>query len=130
MTDRPWRAWEVNARRRGRDQTVALVRVRRQSNPTLAPDQHPADLPVEETPTTQRLIGFAGRPTNKHRAAIEQEMMRRAACGQLCETMKGEALYLVEWCRATHGDSTAPTSKTLQNTLRKLYRELKSRNSS
>jgi hypothetical protein len=66
--------------------------------------------------------GLPGRPP-KIKHLIEQEFRRRAEAGQVISPLAAEARVLREWARHKHPSAPPPTEKTIQNSLRDLYRE-------
>ena len=67
--------------------------------------------------------GCAGRPTSK--PLLETEMRRRAASGELLPTLSAECEYLERWLSEAHSEASPTTAKTIKNSLRHVYRELK-----
>jgi hypothetical protein len=67
--------------------------------------------------------GLPGRPTSKK--LIMSEMERRATAGEMIrDTVKGEAMALIEWLRKNHPRAPVPQPKTLQNSLAEQWRAL------
>ncbi len=67
--------------------------------------------------------GFAGRPTPRH--LIEGELARRAAAGQLKETIKADAAALCEWFSKAYPQMALPKPGTVANSIRKVWRQAK-----
>ena len=66
-----------------------------------------------------------GRPTLM--PEIEEEMRRRFQTGEIQSSMYKEARHLDHWGKETfpHKDGLIPKAKSIENTLGKLYKELK-----
>jgi hypothetical protein len=56
---------------------------------------------------------------------IEAEMRRRAAAGQLRDTLSAESKVLASWAQTTNPDEGPPRAKSIQRRLGRLYQELK-----
>ena len=56
---------------------------------------------------------------------IEAEMRRRAAAGQLRDTLSAESKVLASWAQTTHPDERPPRAESIQRRLGRLYQELK-----
>lgn len=67
--------------------------------------------------------GGAGRPSSMY--LIEGEMVRRAAAGALMSSITEESAYLASWIKTAHPLSPPTTAKTVANSLRDKYRELR-----
>jgi len=67
--------------------------------------------------------GAAGRPTSRDLAL--QEMNRRASEGKLCETLAAEVEELRYYLHTFHPSAPQPKQKSLENSLRDKFRELK-----
>ena len=70
--------------------------------------------------------GTAGRPTSKHLALTE--MTARHSRGELATTLTAEACALVEWLKKESEKLKGlpvPTARSLENSIRNEYRELK-----
>jgi hypothetical protein len=88
--------------------------------PVLAAlDCEPSSAPAE----TDYRTGVAGRPSSKHLA--EQEMQRRASHGILCSGVGAEMRELCLWLRLEHPRAPPVKPKSLENSLRGEYRNLK-----
>jgi hypothetical protein len=86
------------------------------------PNWKPAAAEVCETIEAVR-TGTAGRPTSKHLALTE--MIARHSRGELASTLAAEARALVEWLKKECEGSPVPTARSLENSIRKEYRNLK-----
>jgi hypothetical protein len=60
--------------------------------------------------------GLPGRPTIAH--LIDQEFEKRAAAGNLADTLKVQAEELGDWARQTHPNLPTPTPRTIENHIR------------
>jgi hypothetical protein len=67
--------------------------------------------------------GMAGRPSSKHLAIAEME--RRATAGEMCPKIGDEAKVLHAWLKAAHPHENPGTTRTLENSIRSRYLELK-----
>jgi hypothetical protein len=68
--------------------------------------------------------GTAGRPTSKHLALTE--MTARYSRGELAPTLAAEARELLEFLKKDCKGAPVPTARSLENSIRKEYRKLKS----
>lgn len=64
-----------------------------------------------------------GRPSMMPK--IKAEMRRRAAAGQLRDTLSAESKILASWAQTTHPDERPPRAESIQRRLGRLYQELK-----
>jgi hypothetical protein len=78
------------------------------------PDSAPDVIPDARPP---------GRPSMMPK--IEAEMRRRAAAGQLRDTLSAESKVLASWAQTMHPDDRPPRAKSIQRRLGKTYQELK-----
>jgi hypothetical protein len=86
----------------------------------LEASERPGDEGVDAVYST----GCAGRPTLKH--LCEAEMRRRADTGDLLSTLNAECKYLVEqWLPVAHPKAAVVKAKSIMNSLRHVYKELK-----
>jgi hypothetical protein len=69
--------------------------------------------------------GAAGRPTSMH--LIEREMRSRAANGHLALTLSEETEILSQWLSDAHPDMPPVKPKSMGNSLRGIYNDLKSK---
>jgi hypothetical protein len=67
--------------------------------------------------------GAPGRPSSMH--FIDDELARRAAEGRLLDTLKSEASALVAWLKESHPSAPRPAPISVENHIRKIYRQLK-----
>lgn len=67
--------------------------------------------------------GARGRPTSSH--LIKAEFQRRIEMGQICESIKKEAVVLAEWLKLCHPGLAPMTPKSIENAIRDEYRERK-----
>jgi hypothetical protein len=80
---------------------------------------------IDETDQPVELwSGLPGRPA-KSKHLIEDEHRRRAAAGELADTLVAEAEALLDWLRTTHPEHAPPTVRTIENNIRDDYRRLK-----
>lgn len=80
--------------------------------------------PVPETKVEVILqSGMPGRPP-KSKHLVEDEFRRRAAAGELAESLAIEAQALLDWLRSTYPMHPVPTVRTIQNNIRDHYRRL------
>ena len=70
--------------------------------------------------------GYPGRPT-KIKHLIDQELDRRAAASELCDTLPAEAEALLNWAKSNHADKPRPTAKTIKNNIGARYRAYRSK---
>jgi hypothetical protein len=66
-----------------------------------------------------------GRPSNMH--LIEQKLRQRLTAREMEKSLTKESEVLVEWFKVNHPDKKPPTAKAVENKMRSLYRELKSK---
>jgi hypothetical protein len=78
------------------------------------PDSDPDAIPEARPP---------GRPSIMPK--IEAELRRRAAAGQLRDTLGAESKVLARWAQTTHPDEGPPRAKSIERRLGRLYQELK-----
>lgn len=72
----------------------------------------------------RRRTGTAGRPSSK--ALVTEKMRLRAAQGHLAPTLAEEARYLCAWLLSDHPNEAQPQERSLINSIRAEYRQLRS----
>lgn len=70
--------------------------------------------------------GYSGRPPLS-RDVIEAEFARRIEAGEIEPSMVRQSLVLLDWFKINHPGKPAPKAKSIENNLRKAYREAASR---
>jgi len=68
--------------------------------------------------------GMPGRPA-KSRHLIEDEFRRRAAAGELADSLVLEAEGLLDWLRSAHPKYPRPSARTIENYIRDEYRRVR-----
>ena len=92
-------------------------------NPWLPPAPAPEAKHRQPEPAPE--AKHRGRPpvlTPERTADVEEEMRRRAAAGRMSAYVRGEAAYLVTWCKS-HGYDIS--TDTLRHRIADLHRELR-----
>lgn len=75
-----------------------------------------------DAPLATSHSGLAGRPSTKH--LYLKEFERRAAAGEVTDTVTAEAGALHKWLLETHPHLSPSTPKTIANAIRSRHREL------
>jgi hypothetical protein len=84
-----------------------------------------AGLHVKERTADGALSARTGLPgrTSESKHFIEAEFARRVASGKLEPSLVRQSVVLLDWFRINHPDKPAPTPKTIENNMRKPYRD-------
>lgn len=93
--------------------------------PASADEGHPVEDVSAPQPPSPLYSGAQGRPSSVETLVIP-ELRRRAAEGVMEPSLARECLYLSQWLHATHPTAHQIKPASLENSLRQLYRELKS----
>jgi hypothetical protein len=68
--------------------------------------------------------GFAGRPAKKKRAIV-QELERRAAAGELRDSLADQARDLSKWAAEKFPHDEVASPRTIENNIREIFRNLR-----
>ncbi len=93
--------------------------------PASAEEGHPVEDVSAPQPPSPLYSGTQGRPSSVE-TLIMPELRRRAAAGIMEPSLAKECQYLSQWLHASHPTAHQIKPASLENSLRQLYRELKS----
>jgi hypothetical protein len=88
--------------------------------PAIEVEAEAGEAPVD---LAQERTGAPGRPAPTTMSLIEREFEARVLLGLLAGTLAEEARQLHQWAVDNHPGRPAPSLKTIENRLRKAYRE-------